>query len=61
MSDVSRHYLRVLLVWAATLAATPIHERAPSVLLHSDVHIGNWYQTDAGRMGLCGSATCRST
>jgi hypothetical protein len=40
-------------VWPATLAATPIHERAPRVLLHSDVHIGNWYQTAAGRMGLC--------
>jgi hypothetical protein len=40
-------------VWPATIAATPVHERAPRVLLHSDVHIGNWYQTGAGRMGLC--------
>jgi hypothetical protein len=40
-------------VWPATVAATPIHEHAPRVLLHSDVHIGNWYQTNSGRMGLC--------
>jgi aminoglycoside phosphotransferase (APT) family kinase protein len=42
-------------VWPATLAATPIHEQGPRSLLHSDVHIGNWYRTGGGspRMGLC--------
>ena len=40
-------------LWPATVAATRIHEQAPRMLLHSDVHIGNWYQTADGRMGLC--------
>ena len=40
-------------VWPATLAALALHERSPRTFLHSDVHIGNWYQTGAGRMGLC--------
>jgi hypothetical protein len=41
-------------VWPATLAATREHEDGnPCSLLHSDVHIGNWYRTGAGRMGLC--------
>lgn len=40
-------------VWPATEAATAIHDTGPRVLLHSDVHIGNWYRTGTGRMGLC--------
>jgi thiamine kinase-like enzyme len=40
-------------VWPATMRALGIHENEPTVFLHSDVHIGNWYQTGAGRMGLC--------
>ncbi len=40
-------------IWPATLAALKIHEQYPETFLHSDVHIGNWYQTDTGRMGLC--------
>lgn len=40
-------------VWPATLAALEVHERSPRTFLHSDVHIGNWYRTGAGRMGLC--------
>lgn len=40
-------------IWPATLAALRIHEQHPETFLHSDVHIGNWYQTAAGRMGLC--------
>jgi len=40
-------------VWPATLAALQLHEQSPRTFLHSDVHIGNWYQTGAGRMGLC--------
>jgi aminoglycoside phosphotransferase (APT) family kinase protein len=40
-------------LWPATLRATAIHESGPKTFLHSDVHIGNWYRTGAGRMGLC--------
>lgn len=40
-------------VWPATVAATEIHRRGPGSFLHSDVHIGNWYRTGAGDMGLC--------
>lgn len=40
-------------VWPATMKALAVHKSEPSTLLHSDVHIGNWYQTGAGRMGLC--------
>lgn len=40
-------------IWPATLAALKIHEELPETFLHSDVHIGNWYQTGEGRMGLC--------
>ncbi len=40
-------------IWPATMRALEIHRSEPNVFLHSDVHIGNWYQTGAGRMGLC--------
>lgn len=42
-------------VWPATLASTAIHDQGPRSILHSDVHIGNWYRTGrpAPRMGLC--------
>ena len=42
-------------IWPATLAATPIHVQGPRSILHSDVHIGNWYRTggESPRMGLC--------
>jgi len=40
-------------VWPAAMRALAVHESEPQGLLHSDVHIGNWYQTGAGRMGLC--------
>lgn len=30
-----------------------INSQPPYTYLHSDVHIGNWYITDRGRMGLC--------
>jgi hypothetical protein len=44
---------RRLEVWPATMKALAVHRNEPSTFLHSDVHIGNWYQTGAGRMGLC--------
>ena len=30
----------------------------PSTLIHSDVHLGNWYKTGDGRMGLCDWQCC---
>jgi hypothetical protein len=35
------------------LRALEIHRAPGGTLLHSDVHLGNWYVTRAGRMGLC--------
>jgi hypothetical protein len=40
-------------VWPATRHAAAIHRSAGQSLLHSDVHIGNWYRTADGAMGLC--------
>jgi hypothetical protein len=40
-------------LWPAVIRALQAHRVRPNVFLHSDVHIGNWYQTTAGRMGLC--------
>jgi aminoglycoside phosphotransferase (APT) family kinase protein len=40
-------------VWPATMRALALHDSEPQGLLHSDVHIGNWYRTGAGEMGLC--------
>src|SRR6516225_6608473 len=40
-------------VWPAAMLALKVHENEPQGLLHSDVHIGNWYQTGIGKMGLC--------
>src|SRR4029077_2603222 len=40
-------------VWPATIRALAVHESEPQGLIHSDVHIGNWYRTGAGRMRLC--------
>src|SRR5260370_26647309 len=40
-------------VWPAPIRALALHESEPQGLIHSDVHIGNWYRTGAGQMGLC--------
>ncbi len=39
-------------IWPAAERALAIHSREPRTLLHSDVHLGNWYVTGEGRMGL---------
>jgi hypothetical protein len=39
-------------IWPATIAASAVHRQGPRGLLHSDVHIGNWYRHRNGRMGL---------
>ena len=43
---------RVNEIWPATVAASAIHRQGPRGLLHSDVHIGNWYRHGKGQMGL---------
>ena len=40
-------------VWPAAMRALAVHEGEGQGLIHSDVHIGNWYRTAAGKMGLC--------
>jgi hypothetical protein len=40
-------------IWPAAIRALAVHEGEGQGLIHSDVHIGNWYQTAAGKMGLC--------
>jgi hypothetical protein len=40
-------------LWQATLDSLEPHRTGPTTVLHSDVHIGNWYQTGDGHMGLC--------
>lgn len=37
----------------AVVASLAMHDTTPKTLIHSDVHLGNWYVTGAGRMGLC--------
>lgn len=37
----------------AVVASLEMHETGPRTLVHSDVHLGNWYVTGAGVMGLC--------
>ncbi|WP_165824252.1 aminoglycoside phosphotransferase family protein [Micromonospora globispora] len=45
-------YARRQEVWPATMKGLELHRSQPSTVIHSDVHIGNWYVTSAGRMGL---------
>jgi hypothetical protein len=40
-------------IWPAAMRALAVHEGEGQGLIHSDVHIGNWYRTAAGKMGLC--------
>lgn len=37
----------------AVIASLPMHDNGPRTLVHSDVHLGNWYITGQGAMGLC--------
>jgi hypothetical protein len=39
-------------IWPATITNLAVHRNEPRTLLHSDVHLGNWYITGDGRMGL---------
>ena len=38
--------------WPAMVAARNDHANGPRTLIHSDVHLGNWYITREGHMGL---------
>ncbi len=49
-------------VWAAAMKAVGAHSELPRTVIHSDVHLGNWYVTADGRMGLSDWArVCRGT
>jgi hypothetical protein len=39
-------------VWPATLRCVAMHKNLPRGLIHSDVHLKNWYMTRAGEMGV---------
>ncbi len=39
-------------IWPAAVAGLALHDGQPRTVIHSDVHLGNWYITDQGRMGL---------
>jgi len=40
-------------IWPLAVEALRMHEQSPRTVIHSDVHLGNWYVTAGGRMGLC--------
>lgn len=40
-------------IWPQAIANLKLHDTEPRTLLHSDVHLGNWYITGTGHMGLC--------
>lgn len=48
--DLSRRRAEI---WPLATRALELHAKAPRTLIHSDVHLGNWYVTGEGRMGLC--------
>ena len=39
-------------IWPATMACNAAHTRLPRTLVHSDVHLKNWFITKNGKMGL---------
>ena len=38
-------------IYPAFMRSLILNSKAPETLLHSDVHLGNWYVTDKGQMG----------
>jgi hypothetical protein len=49
-ADVTRRRAEI---WLLTMRALEQHTKGTATLIHSDVHLGNWYVTGEGRMGLC--------
>ena len=47
-------------IWPMTIKSLALHEQEPRTLIHSDVHLGNWYIVGGDRMGL-GDWQCVST
>jgi len=39
--------------WRAVRASIARHDERPATVLHNDVHLGNWYRTAGGLLGLC--------
>ena len=39
-------------IWPATVAAISLHSKLPRMLVHSDVHLKNWYVAGQDQMGL---------
>lgn len=39
-------------IWSSAEASLAMHESQRRTVIHSDVHLGNWYITEQGRMGL---------
>lgn len=48
----SRLYRRHAEVWGRTIDAAQAHRTLPQTLLHSDVHLKNWFIDQTGRFGL---------
>lgn len=47
-------------VWPAVMNAVRLHSESPRTVIHSDVHLGNWYITADNHMGICDWArVCR--
>jgi Phosphotransferase enzyme family len=47
-----RLFRREMEVWPATLRCVALHKTMPRGMIHSDVHLKNWYITRAGEMGV---------
>lgn len=48
----SRLFRRASEIWPATLDCVDQHRRLPRTLIHSDVHLKNWFVAANGEMGL---------
>ena len=48
----ARVFAREQEIWPKTLASIDRHKVLPQMLIHSDVHLRNWYISADGRMGL---------
>ncbi len=45
-------------IFDACIESLMAHQDTPQTLIHSDVHLRNWYKTGSGRMGLCDWQCC---